>query len=260
MLAHLDTILSNPRMINLESISILPDYPTPFHQFVSAVAPFNFGLQLVRTQRPIKSLTYGLPLELTTNPSSRQHLRHLGPPRLDLTFMRPSVELFNELTGLVRGTTTHLGIRYVPTRNLVAHDVFLCESLEAFERIDIHLHLPRARLTPNGEDPMSTFVTLMNSLISALESSSEQVQRRYKVWKVEGWETAGQVASATRTRLWPAAVLFDLDATEPIEEIESEPVRTTSDDNWERETNYKLLGGMISLNLESKRHRARQTG
>jgi hypothetical protein len=276
-----DAILSNPIMTELQSISILPDYPTSFDPLVSSVPEFPFGLQLVRTQKPIKNLTFGLPLERTTNPSSRQHLKWLKPPKLEVSFNQPTVALFRELRDLVAETTDQLGIRYIPLRSLVSPEVLLCPELQSFKKVNLYLHLPRPYLImvgpPDaqtlGEDPEAPITRFTTSLLNALEAASEDVQKRYTVWRVTGWETAGQVANATRTRIWPTAVLFDtefdFDSNAPTPDKEAPPPpkiepdakvtkRSNDANHWERETNLRLFGGLFNLSLESKRHGARK--
>lgn len=269
-----DTILSHPSMTQLEHVSILPDYPTSFHQLVPPVPPFLFGFQLIRSRKPMRSLTYGLPLESTTNPASRQQLRSLHPPRLTISVSQPSTRLFTELKDLVAETTDRLTIRYIPLRSLTDHQVFLCEPLQEFKQIHLYLNLPRPRMIMTGpvgsqtigEDPQSPVTVFIAALLAALEASSSEIQDRYTVWKVEGWDAAGQVDSATRTRIWPVASLFEFDFDEDenpdrgrkaraIEEEEPVvQVPSSSKEHWERETNLKLFGGLLSLSLESKKH------
>jgi len=253
-------------MESLEIISILPDYPTSFHQLVPPVPTLLFGFQLIRTRKPMKSLTYGFPLELTTNSASRQQLKTLHPPKLNLTFDLPTVSLFEELQNAVAENTEILGLRYTPTRRLVDHQMFLCEPLQSFRRIHLYLNLPRPRNIMVGppdhraveEDPSSPVVVFVTSLLSAMEAADSEVQDRYTIWKVDGWDSPGQVKNATKTRIWPAQVLFSLDFDEndvaPQEEAQPVVERNESK-HWERETNYKLFGGLLNLSLESKRHR-----
>jgi hypothetical protein len=242
---------------------------------------FLFGLPLVRTKKSLKSFTLGLPLESATNPTVRQHLKTLAPPRFAMTTLRPSSTLFTELHGLIGETTEQLDIRYIPARTVADSSVFLCDALKSFRKVNIYLCFPRPRMVligPNrelAEDPESPLTAFLASIVSAIESEPSEVQRKYSVWKVQGWETEGQVQNATKTRLWPKAVLFDHDFdfddeeergdtnTEPVvvaDEPDVAPVRAVDDDNWERETNLKLFGGFLSLSLESKRHRAKGSG
>ena len=248
-------------MESLEIISILPDYPTSFHQLVPPVPPFPFGFQLIRTRKPMKSLSYGFPLEKTTNSASRQQLKTLHPPKLDLTFEQPTVSLFEELKDAVAETTEIFGLRYQPIRQLVDHQMFLCEPLQSFKKIHLHLLLPRPRNIITGppdrrtveEDPNSPIVLFIVRLISAMEAAEPEVQDRYTIWKVDGWDSPGQVKNATKTRIWPADVLFSTDEDEVIAPEEPVEVRTDGK-HWERETNFKLFGGLLNLSLESKKH------
>jgi len=280
--------LSDPYLTSLTSISILPDYPTSFDQLVAPVPTFLFGFQLIRTPKPTKCLTYGFPLDTTTNSASRQHLKTLRPPRLNLSFDHPTEDIFTELKDHVAETTTVLGIRYVPLRRLVDASTFLCEPLQSFNRIHLYLNLPRPRqvlIGPEGartlgEDPSSPVTLFITSLVSALEAAGTDVQKRYTVWKVDGWESAGQVKNATKTRLWPVQVLFESLDNEEDPEGTAEAVAGSSEKSkragdeeeedeldrrqaeakdqekkhWEREMNFKLLGGLINLSLESKKH------
>lgn len=284
---HPDHILSDPYLTSLTSISILPDYPTSFDQLVAPVPTFPFGLQLIRTPKPTKTITFGFPLDSTTNSASRQHLKTLRPPRLNLSFERPTEDLFAELKDLVAETTGVLGIRYVPLRRLVDAATFLCEPLQSFERIHLYLNLPRPRqilVGPEGartlgEDPSSPVILFTTSLVSALEAADADVQKRYTVWKVDGWESAGQVKNATKTKLWPVQVLFEslddedgMEGADGAEAGSSKKIQSTGEEeeddldrrqaelagkekkHWDREMNFKLLGGLVNLTLESKKH------
>jgi hypothetical protein len=253
-------------MVDLEEIAILPDYPTSFHQLVPPVAPFPFGIQLIRTVKPIKSLVYGFPLELTTNPTSRQQLRVLRPPHLTLSFSEPTFGLFAELRDLVAETTEVFSIRYTPLRRLIPHEMFLSQPLQAFRKVHIHLHLPRPRMIiVDGEavqDVNSPSTLFIDRLVSALTLAPIDVQDRYAIWTLDGWDAPGQVENATRTQLWPIdagtepAQPDDLAADQAREPLEEGKGR--QNDHWERETNLKLFGGLLNLSLESKKYRGRE--
>jgi hypothetical protein len=255
------------------------------------VVPFPFGLQLVRTVRPLRSLTYGLPLESTTNASSRQGLKALAPRHLSLTFDRPTVALFTELKDLLADTLERLTIRYVPSRVLVnPREVLLCEPLQKFKRVELQLLLPRPRMTllgtgverTLGEDPESPRRRFIDGVIAALEDASEETQEAYEVYVVANWDIPGRAHLAEPTRIWPVEsavnVLFD-EAEEAAEVNEKEAARVVGtaredekkgfarvgggasgsaskdrSEHWERETNLRLLGGLFNLRLESKKH------
>lgn len=255
----------------MTQITIMPDYPTSFHQLVFAIPAFPFGLQLVRTTKPTTSFTYGLPLESTTNSTSRQQLKRLQVPRLSLTFVTPSTSILSELKGLA-DTTEHLTIRYVPLRGLVDARIFLCEALQAFRKIELNLLLPRPRMMMVGsgvdrtvvEDPESPGQRFVTDLLNALELADEDVQERYTVVRLDEWDIPGRAHKATRTKLWPKEALWDLDletldedpSNGPIEASESsiQPAKSKKKpEHWERETNLRLLGGLFNLRLESKK-------
>jgi hypothetical protein len=214
-----------------------------------------------------------MPLESTTNSSSRQQLKILRPRYLDLTFVTPSVGLFTELKDLVSSTTECLSIRYVAARAVPNASVFLCPPLQAFKRINIYLNLPRPRRRIAGEGNDRRIVDeddpagqrLVTQLIEAMELADDETQARYRIWKVENWDVAGQVHSAPRTRLWPVHdeelrsdhnESYSAEAVIISKEVPSTAVAGPSvpkSERWERETNLRLLGGLINLRLESKK-------
>lgn len=220
-----------------------------------------------------------MPLESTTNSSSRQQLKILQPRYLDLTFVTPTIELFTELKDLVSSTTECLSIRYVAVRGVPNASLFLCEPLQAFKRINIYLNLPRPRRRIAGtgndrhivDEPDPAGERLVTNLIAALEIADEETQARYRIVKVDDWDVAGQVHSAPRTRLWPLHDLNDelrsrqegtssqltvdpKDSLATVEPTGAGPsVTKTKSQRWERETNLRLLGGLINLRLESKK-------
>lgn len=277
---QIDAVLSCPQLDNLESISILPDYPTPYHPLVPPIPTFTFGFQLIRTKKKrLSSLTYGLPLESSTNEASRQQLGVLQPNHLSLTFVRPTLALFKELSDIVGKTTDILDIRYIPNTTIVSHTMFLCDPLQQFKKVHLLLYLPRPRLdlagiglgTPNApREDAPAIATFLASLLSALEAQEKEVQKRYTVTRVDNWDIPGMAEKATRTKLWPAEVLFDEDDEEDIFAVEEkgkdkevitqrqsvpvQPAPPGERKHWERETNLRLLGGLVNLRLESKKH------
>ena len=216
-----------------------------------------------------------MPLESTTNSSSRQQLKILQPRYLDLTFVTPTIEIFTELKDLVSSTTECLSIRYVAVRGVPNASLFLCEPLQAFKRINIYLNLPRPRRRIAGtgndrhivDEPDPAGERLVTNLVAAMEIADEDVQARYRIFKVDDWDVAGQVHSAPRTRLWPLhdfdeeseaasqlAITDAKDTLTPGEPTGAGPsVTKTKSERWERQTNLRLLGGLINLRLESKK-------
>lgn len=267
----LDTIISDARFTNLKTINVLPDYPTSFHPLVLVTPIFPFGLQLVRPNTALDHFNYGMPLESTTNPSSRQHLKTLRPRLLDLTFATPTVALFAELQGLVASTTEILSIRFVAARGIPNASVFLCPPLQSFKRIELLLNLPRPRRRIVGtgteshleDDPDTPGHRLVSQLVDAMEMADDETQARYRIWKVDDWDIPGQAHVASRTRLWPKSndledeKLLAHDNTEKtnVSSVTVAEASTTSSrsQRWERETNLRLLGGLINLRLESKK-------
>lgn len=261
----------------------MPDYPTSFHQLVFAIPSFPFGLQLVRTAKPMKAFTYGLPLESTTNTVSRDRLRSLAPARLSLTFVRPTIALFDELKSLVAESTRLFTIRYVPLRGFVEASVFLCPALAEFDNVEIHLLLPRPRMTFIGtgdsrrlvEDPESPGKRFVQALEDGLELAPAETQAKYTVWTVDEWDIPGRAHKAVKSKLWPKEALWDMDAEFNFDadtaddKVTSSSLETKTESaksyaktekgkgrpaHWERETNLRLLGGLFNLRLESKKH------
>jgi hypothetical protein len=220
---------------------------------------------------------------MTTNEASRQQLKTLAVPRLNLTFSRPTLALFEELETLVLESTKTLGIRYVTNRIATEPKLLLCEPLQSFEKIVIVLWLPRpARIINTAigqyieDDPNSPTLAYVKDLIKLLEAADEDVQERYEVYNVTGWEASNDMSS--REKIWPVAVeetevevavIDEKKGTSEKREIEgaghpSTVTRTgkatagtgksSSKSQWERQTNYNILGGLIGLSLESKKY------
>lgn len=263
-----DQVLCAP-LPSLLSIEILPDYPTSCSPLAYAPPVFPFGMQLLKTAKPCTSLAFGLPLESTTNPSSRQNLKALKPKRLSLTFVKPTVSLFTELASLIGDTVDLLTIRYLPIRGFVDGQMFLCDPLQSFRRIEIHVLMPHPRMIFVGagdsrtlvEDPESPGKRFTTAMVEALEMASEEIQSRYTIWMVDEWDVPGRAHKAVKTKLWPKEALWDLD-TQGTRDLEHDDPPTVApvikkgkekQTHWERETNLKLLGGLFSLRLESKK-------
>lgn len=249
----------------------MPDYPTSFHQLVFAIPLFPFGLQLIRPPESLTSFTYGFPLDSTTNSASRQQLKTIQSSHLSISLVSPTLGLFTELEGLVGSTTEELTLRYVGVRTMVDSTMFLSTPLQAFPKVRLVLNLPRARKTFVGtgaertlvDDPQSPTVRFLSSLLEAVEVADRDIQERYEIWNVENWDIPGQAHNAERTRLWPKSVLWDMDSeddlnSEKLEELASPEVSRNAGPSgagrpahWDRQTNLRLLGGLINLRLES---------
>lgn len=247
----------------------MPDYPTSFHPLVFAIPLFPFGLQLIRPAKPLLSFTYGLPIESTTNSASRQQLKVVGAPSLSVSCVTPTIALFTELKELVGSTAQSLTIRYVGVRRLVEPDLFLSLPLQSFSKIRLILNLPRPRKTFVGtgsdrtliDDPQSPGLLFLSTLMDRMELADEEVQDRYEIWSVENWDIPGQAHNADKTQVWPKKVLWDAEYEEEAEvetraEVKRSPSSTESTKtgrpaHWDRQTNLRLLGGLINLRLES---------
>lgn len=244
----------------------MPDYPTSFHPLVFPTPIFPFGLQLVRTKSLVR-FNYGMPLESTTNPSSRQQFKIMQPRYLDITTVTPTVELFTEIKDLVASTTDTLSIRFVSVRAVPHASIFLCAPLQEFKRIDLYLNLrrPTRRLAGEGDsrhivdEPDAAGQRLITQLIDGLELSDQETQTRYRIWRVDDWDLAGSAHDALRTRLWPVlddqleeASSGNAKSDQTVANPESSKA-TAKPQRWERETNLRLLGGLINLRLESKK-------
>jgi hypothetical protein len=267
----------------------LPLYPYSPSPFENVLPPFDFGLQLIpvpsETRPRLKHLTLGLPLELTTNAAQRQHLGQLKPEKFSMTVLRPSNALFGELATALSEVTDTLSIRYLSVsahRELSDPASFVCSTLDAFKHV--HLHLP-ARANSAFRHPyigrMDERITFADRIIDLILADKER-QERYTVW-IEDYRGGFNLDLSRREEILyqPAEkdkILFDiglhdLDENPPAESGPSTIQNSTvtvvggpettvkkptakgkdSEKSWERETNLKLLGGLISLRLESKK-------
>lgn len=137
---------------------------------------------------------------------------------------------------------------------------------------------------PQKDQPVvSEFIA---SLVSALEVEDEDMRERYEVWRVEAWDIPGLAHLATKARLWPEVTEEEeaqakslIKAKERQTSItekmgamisgEKSEAGSSKDGekaggpkqevvkerkNWDRETNLRLLGGLVNLRLESKKH------
>ena len=268
----------------------MPLYPYSPSPFEDVLPPFDFGLQLIpvpsETRPRLKHLALGLPLELTTNAAQRQHLGQLKPEKFSMTVLRPSNALFSELATALAGVTDTLSIRYLNVsahRELSDPASFVCSTLDAFKHV--HLHLP-ARANSAFQHPyigrIDERVTFADRIIDLILADKER-QERYTVW-IEDYRGGFNLDLSRREEILyqPAEkdkilfdIGFDLDEEEaaPANRSSTEQNRSTvtvangpetsvkkavskgkdSEKSWERETNLKLLGGLISLRLESKK-------
>lgn len=234
-------------------------------------------------------LTLGLPLDQCTNTASRQHLRFLRPKRLEISLLlHPNASLLTELATLFRDTDTHLSIRYLASDRapqLPDPSILLDPSLNVFPTIDLHIPsltgpgrppmLPHRPFT-NQPSPHTSFADHLVSLIS-LDPS---MRRRYAVYLEHaappmggfgpGWMKPEERVVWEREvdAAWPGSAVgpdsgegvVDAGSSRGEKRDVGKAVEERGDaggageDHWERETNLKLLGGLISLRLESKKH------
>ncbi len=270
--------MRHPQLANLESLSILPTYPFTSTPYEDLLPPFEFGLQLVSTvdNHQLNHFELGLPIEMCTNPTQRQHLAELKPVSLGVTMLRPTVSLFEELAGLVQATTDTIHLRYLhmSTREMMDPTVFFSPPLEGFK--NIVLHLPRCA-SASHRHPYSNRTDVTSSFAQRIVDTimpDEANQERYTVWIEEemvGFDVNGR---QTEELLWQAANRAQEEATAEIAETMSKLITTGNDDpaqgeegpsnqdkkgkksdnSWERETNLSLFGGLLSLRMESKKH------
>lgn len=234
-------------------------------------------------------LTLGLPLDQCTNTASRQHLRLLCPKRLEITLLlHPNASLLAELATLFSDTNTHLSIRYLASDRapqLLDPSILLDPLLDVFPTIDLHLPsltgpgrppiLPHRPFT-NQPSPHTSFADHLVSLIS-LDPS---LRKRYAVYLEHaappmggfgpGWMKPEERVVWEREvdAVWPGNAVV-LNSGEGVVDGGSSSggkrdvgktvegrndAGDAGEDHWERETNLKLLGGLISLRLESKKH------
>lgn len=219
-------------MKRLEKVSVLPNFPTTSNMLRTRAFPF--GLQLVPS---VAELVVGLPLETSTNTSSRQALSRLPLRRLTVTFHSPTMELFEELQKLQ--PNVELTVRYIPFQGQVDIPTLFCKPLHSYESIRLYLYLPRPRmLEEDTEDPDSTTALYLSRILSHLGSASTEDQVRYTVFKVFNWDIPGFHVVAKQ--IWP-------------EKAELEASSNTPAKAWQRQTDLKLFGGLIGFRMESRK-------
>jgi hypothetical protein len=271
-------LLRHPQLTNLKSISILPVYPFSPDPFENILAPFDFGLQLIPVPKPdsprLKHLAFGLPLELTTNAAGRQHLRRIAPEKLSVTVLRPNMSLFEELRDGLSGTIETLSVRYLAVsivRDLMDPAILVNPVLDAFKHV--HLHLP-SRAHPILSHPymgQTDRGMSMSDRVVQMIQMDEGRRKRYTVWV----EHVNNGFNADMTKREEMVFQPEMSVEEILVAEEETRRRLESnekeeeggkkdkgkqadrerdmDKTWERETNLKLLGGLISLRLESKK-------
>jgi hypothetical protein len=235
--------------------------------------PFDFGLQLIpppdNDRQRLRHLEIGLPLEECTKEAQRQHLAELRLLSLGVTILKPKVSFLVELAELLRGITPTIELRYLclSTREMANPAVFLSEPLESFEHVV--LHLPRLASSFHRHpyigqtDANTSFAQKILDVIM----SNEEMQDRYTVWiedEDEGFDVNGRRREVS---LWQAPLRVQEDTSAAITETltalrmsDSKDMQSTDgqaqnkSDSWERETNLKLFGGLVSLRMESKKH------
>ncbi|KAL7412484.1 hypothetical protein BDY24DRAFT_107164 [Mrakia frigida] len=222
-----DKILLSPSLKNLTSLSLLPTFPIPSSPYSEPPRAFPFGLQLIPPRPKLEIINIGLPIDLVTNEASRQHLARLRPKQLGLTFVRPTVEIFEELERLLGGPrsgggasreeeeeeeerrrrnggieeqrtrTEVLSLRYIPPidRPLIDPRVFISDALRSFPRIIIYL--PRfttsLRIPYLGDwSPNSPPTSFSQRVVDLVASDNEFCDGRISVWLVgDGLDTGG---------------------------------------------------------------------
>ncbi|KAJ9094292.1 hypothetical protein QFC21_006118 [Naganishia friedmannii] len=254
------------------------------------------GKQGVKRKR-LHKLTLGLPLDLSTNAVSRQHLRLLRPKRLEITLLlRPHPELFTELADLLEGNTDELCIRFLAsdqTHELCNPREIVVAQLDRFNKVDFHLPALTSsamnRPYQGQQDRHTSFADHVVNLIAL----DEERRKRYTVWVEQperpdgpmgpmgglgagwlkpqervAWERQVDVAEGAGRR--DVRFVDDQDEREQSKsEMSSikqgkQPANRNANtgsqaaggsgtEHWERETHLKLLGGLLSLRLESIR-------
>jgi len=271
---------------------LFPYSPSPFEEIV-APFPFGLQLIPVPSEtRPrLKHLTLGMPLEMTTNAAQRQHLAELAPEKLSITVLRPSRSLFQELASRLPEVIDTLSIRYLNINmdaDLVDPAIFVSPTLDVFKHVHIHLPARASSIAHhnfiNRPDPSVTFADRVVDLILA----DKDRQEKYTVW-IEDQRSGFNLDLSRREQILyqPQAtekdkVLFDVDfdfdavqeptgASSTTQSTAGSSARMTTASSsapsgsngsrgkakeervWDRETNLQLLGGLISLRMESKK-------
>lgn len=183
-----------------------------------------------------------------------------------------------------------LSIRYLapPDRasvDLPDPEALLSPTMDRFHHVDIHLPtlvgpspIPRIishRPYPGQQDPRLSFSQHLVHLISL----DPERRRRYAVW-LEGESPMGGLGPVVvkpeerviwereRDVAWPIGnegradeLVGQAGSSDAKERVSADKGKgkarddePAEGDHWERETNLKLLGGLISLRLESKKH------
>jgi hypothetical protein len=273
-----DTIMRHPQLTHLETLAILPNYPFTSTPYEDLLPPFEFGLQLIPTptgnEHRLKHFELGLPIEVCTNRVQRQHLAALEVASLRVTMLRPTVEMVDELAGLVKATTDTIHLRYVTIslRPLIDPTVFFSPSLEEFPNVVLHLPRFASSLHRHPYAGQTDMQTSFAQRIIDVITSDQVKQERYTVW-IEDEVGAFDVTGRRKEELlWKAIPRMGEAATD---ESTKESTSTQGGDStwqgevntsnveekgkkkaesWERETNLRLFGGLVSLRMESKKH------
>jgi len=160
--------------------------------------------------------------------------------------------------------------------------VLLCEPLQSFKKINLYLNLPRAKRVLSGpegnriliDDPSSPVLVYVTRLISLLEVADLEVQKRYTVYNVSDWEIPGGNSKGKAKKIWPFEEITEeeglMDEMDEMDELISgsssgktkkvvekekkKEERKSDSQQWERQTDLRLFGGLIGLRLESKKH------
>lgn len=259
-------------MTNVQSVSIMPRYPFSPNPFEPILHPFDFGLQLVPAPPPgshgLRHFELGLPLDMCTNKAQRQHLKELRLESLAITVIRPDVALFRELADLLADSVGRLSIRYfhflsATSRELCDPAVLVCEPLDRFKKVDLHLPWVASsqHVYVNRGQSSRPFADRVVQLIT--DTPDESRLFRYSARIQQSDERSYNSNGGSEQVLYeppnaqPAVVI---DAASSENEVAATSGSSAAappakkDEHWARETNLKLLGGLISLRLESKKH------
>lgn len=207
-----DTVVRCPALKQLETLSILPTFPLCNNPFARPTRAFMFGIQLIPATPHLRSLTIGLPLDICTNKTSRQHLKSLALTELKISLCHLSPSLLGELNDLLltppseateedegfafqrlslsTASTTQvvpsprferLSVRLVPNYvdPLPSPAVFLSAPLRSFPRLDIYL--PRvatlAKLPYEGQtEPDLSFSQRLLDLVALDDEMRDKMQ------------------------------------------------------------------------------------
>lgn len=271
------------------SISILPTWPHPSSPFLPGLAPFPFGLQVIPIRAHLQILALGLPLDMCTNPTSRQHLRSLRLNQLGVSIARPGPEILAELWDLVGDTCGTLSIRYTPSINVVGHQIqleplvdplsILYSPLRNFPHLVFYLPrivslaaVPYANQPMEGGHAVASFAQRLVDVVA----DDDELRDKVEIWLVGGVDgllsgfggvsdSGGSSTSADNERLWPIPAptndVNQLPTDDPefnaalLQRRRSSAAEADqrSKSTWQRQTDLRLLGGLLGVRMESRK-------